>query len=223
MRKIHIYLIASLLVLVMSWEYQRNVAASILSQPATEASLNVAIPEEAIRLRILAQSDSPRDQWLKREVRDEVVAHITDWVQQLESMEEARLLVEQSLPRIEQLVQEVIKERGFTYTSTVEYGQISFPAKLYGNQFYPAGEYEGLLITIGAGQGDNWWCVLFPPLCFVDYGTGTAVETKEESKDQESAQEIETAQAKSSEDKKETVEVRFFFAELFGKIKNLFV
>jgi stage II sporulation protein R len=196
MKKMTVYLCMCLIILVMSWEYQRGVSASVM----TDTSV---IPEEAMRLRILANSDTPQDQWLKREIRDEVVQEITIWVEDLKNIDQAREEVQLSLDDIDKLVKEAIESRGFTYAAEVEYGEITFPSKLYGNKLYPAGQYEGLLITIGEGQGDNWWCVLFPPLCFVDFGTGAGEENGEETKSE--------------------VEVRFFLAEVFQKIKSIFV
>jgi stage II sporulation protein R len=105
-----------------------------------------------------------------------------------------------------------------TYGSQVEMGLIPFPTKLYGNRLYPAGDYEGLLITLGAGQGENWWCVLFPPLCFVDFGSGEALvdENESDAEDQNSS-------AQGQEEEQKEIEVRFFLVELFMKIKNYFI
>jgi stage II sporulation protein R len=214
-KKLGIYLLTSLLVLVISWEYQRSVAASLVST-ANLTGETESIPQEAIRLRILANSDSPRDQWLKREIRDEVVQHITKWVEGVETIDAARDEVRLSLVEIDTIVKEVIESRGFADTHTVEYGQIQFPSKLYGDKLYPAGEYEGLLITIGEGQGDNWWCVLFPPLCFVDFGTD---EVADPDKEAATTTEITTATTTNSESE---VEVRFFIVEIFEKIKKMF-
>lgn len=224
--RLTIYLITSLLVLVMSWEHQKYVAATVLSAQ----NQNIEIPEESMRLRILAHSDSVRDQWLKREVRDEIVQQITEWVEEVETLEEAREQVQLSLPEIEQIVGQTIQEHGFDYTFSVEYGQIAFPSKLYGNKLYPAGEYEGLLVKIGYAQGDNWWCVLFPPLCFVDFGTGEvqdpdqeAEETDELEKEEDQDQIQDQVQDKAEENVQDQIEVRFFLVELFTKIKNIFV
>jgi stage II sporulation protein R len=225
MRKLTIYLCTCALVLVMSWEYQRGVSASVV----TDTSV---IPEEAMRLRILANSDTAQDQWLKREIRDEVVQEITNRVIDLKDIDQAREKVQLSLDDIDKLVKEVIKSRGFTYSAEIEYGEITFPSKLYGNKLYPAGQYEGLLITIGAGQGDNWWCVLFPPLCFVDFGTGEAVNPDQAAQKKQSVAVSETASTTAEADiegkavavgeSDSDVEVRFFLVDIFQKIKALF-
>jgi stage II sporulation protein R len=209
MRKLLIYVCSISIVLMMSWEYQRSVAASIMTE-------SIAIPQDSIRLRVLAHSDTPQDQWLKREVRDVVVQQMSIWAEEAKNIDEARGHIESGLVDLNQLVQEEIRRRGFTYTSHVEYGQITFPSKLYGNQYYPAGEYEGLLITIGAGQGENWWCVLFPPLCFVDFGTGEVLDPEEVEKEQQ-----DESLAAPSETEGE-IEIKFFVLELLNKVKALF-
>ena len=135
----------------------------------------VVIPEEAIRLRILANSDSEEDQEIKRQIRDEVNANITNWVGELTSLEAARQVLKSKLPDIQQIAQQYVEEHGLQQEVKVEFGKASFPTKLYGQYLYPAGEYEAIVITLGEGSGANWWCVLFPPLCFLDFSNGTAV------------------------------------------------
>jgi stage II sporulation protein R len=139
------------------------------------------IPQRAIRLRILANSDSPQDQALKRHVRDAVIAEMDRWPSKPQSLEEARDRLQSERSRMEQLAENTLLAHGSDQPVKVEYGMVSFPTKLYGDQVYPAGEYEALLITIGEGKGDNWWCVLFPPLCFVDMSNGDAVPASEPS------------------------------------------
>ncbi|MDG4657636.1 stage II sporulation protein R [Ectobacillus antri] len=157
------------------------------------------IPNEAIRLRILANSDSNKDQALKRKVRDEVKAQIDGWVAELTSIEDARTIIQSRIPELEKTVAKVLKEEKSNQSYKVEFGkQVKFPTKQYGNFLYPAGEYEAVLVTLGAGEGANWWCVLFPPLCFLDFASGTAIkkqqvkeEPVEEEKVVEEVEEVE--------------------------------
>lgn len=153
--------------------------ATILSlyMPKNEATAQeeTVIPNEAIRLRILANSDSDEDQALKRKVRDAVNAEITQWVQDLTSLEEARNTIKSGLPEIQKIAEEVVAHENETQSVKVDFGKVDFPTKLYGQFLYPAGEYEAILITLGEGEGANWWCVLFPPLCFLDFSNGVAV------------------------------------------------
>lgn len=135
----------------------------------------VVIPNEAIRLRILANSNSEQDQEIKRIVRDRVNAQITEWVSTLTSMEAAREKIIANLDILEATAKEVLEENGVNQKVQIDFGEVDFPTKLYGNFLYPAGKYEAVLITLGEGTGANWWCVLFPPLCFLDFSSGTAV------------------------------------------------
>lgn len=139
------------------------------------AKEDVVIPNEAIRLRILANSDSKHDQQLKRKVRDAVNLEITKWVQDLTSIEEARTVIKGHLPEIQKIAEQVVADENETQAVTATFGKVQFPTKLYGQFLYPAGEYEAILITLGDGKGANWWCVLFPPLCFLDFSNGVAV------------------------------------------------
>ena len=153
--------------------------ATILSLyiPKNEATAKeeTIIPNEAIRLRILANSDSESDQELKRKVRDAVNQEITKWVEDLTSLEDARTVIQSHLPEIQQIAQQVVKEQKETQKVKAQFDLVQFPTKLYGQFLYPAGEYEAILITLGEGKGANWWCVLFPPLCFLDFSNGVAV------------------------------------------------
>lgn len=156
------YLLFALLLAMMSWEHQLE-AAEVGGGP---------IPEESIRLRIIANSDAIQDQWLKREVRDAIIAQVNLWVKEMPSIEQARAQVAARLPELEQLVAQTIQERGFHYGAEVLFGQVEFPTKRYGRYVYPAGKYEALLVKLGEAKGQNWWCVLFPPLCFIDISNG---------------------------------------------------
>ncbi|WP_077329357.1 stage II sporulation protein R [Virgibacillus siamensis] len=163
------------------------------------------IPDEAIRLRILANSDKPADQAVKRMVRDEVSNVISKWVKDITDINEARRMIEARIPEIKQIVDGVLKRENEQPIYDVKYGKkISFPAKLYGDYLYPAGKYEAVLITLGKGKGANWWCVLFPPLCFLDFSNGTSVAEAAPEKEQEELKE-----------KEEPVEVKFFLFEWF--------
>ncbi|HZG59022.1 MAG TPA: stage II sporulation protein R [Anoxybacillus sp.] len=153
----------------------------------TNAGRNEAavIPDEAIRLRILANSDSAKDQELKRKVRDAVNKEINKWVADLTSFAEAKAVIQSRIGDIEHIVAAVLEEENSRQTYKVEFGKVNFPTKLYGNYIYPAGQYEAILITLGKGEGANWWCVLFPPLCFLDFSNGEAVREQGEERKQE--------------------------------------
>ncbi|MFJ5623580.1 stage II sporulation protein R [Peribacillus loiseleuriae] len=179
-----------------------------LYMPKVEATVEATemIPDEAIRLRILANSDLEADQVVKRHIRDEVNKEITTWVEDLTSLDEARTIISSNIPQIQKIAERIIAEKGLNQAVTVKFGQAEFPTKLYGQYLYPAGEYEAIVITIGAGEGANWWCVLFPPLCFLDFSNGTAVsQTPFEEKEVEVQKPIEEKEETQSpvEEKKE--------------------
>ncbi|WP_028988370.1 stage II sporulation protein R [Thermicanus aegyptius] len=154
-----LYLFASFVVLILSWEEQLDAQA--------------VIPKQSIRLRILANSDDPIDQWIKRKVRDAVIDKVNGMAETLavENFNQAKETIRRHLPEIEGAVQDTLDRYGFSYSFDVFLGKVPFPSKVYGGHVYPAGTYEALRITLGKGEGQNWWCVLFPPLCFVDVTT----------------------------------------------------
>ncbi|MGG1675758.1 stage II sporulation protein R [Neobacillus sp. NRS-1170] len=163
-----------------------------LYMPKTEAAQkeSIVIPGEAIRLRILANSDFEKDQAIKRKVRDAVNAQITLWVQDLTSMEKARAVINAKLPEIQAIAEQVVREQNSDQSVKVEFGKVQFPTKLYGQFLYPAGEYQAILITLGKGEGANWWCVLYPPLCFLDFSNGIAVSKGFDEKERVEAQTV---------------------------------
>lgn len=180
----------------------------------TAAKDTIIIPKEAIRLRILANSDTPEDQALKRKVRDEVNKNITKWVKDIDSIKTARKVIKSHLPDLEQIAEKVVKEENSHQSVRVQFSRVQFPTKLYGQYLYPAGKYEAILITLGKGEGANWWCVLYPPLCFLDFSNGVAVspgideshrtkiETKSKSKEKPKADAEVNKDTEVKEDKK---------------------
>jgi len=169
--------------------------------PKNEVTANDAlvIPNDAIRLRILANSDSSKDQAIKRLIRDEVNKEITNWVSHLTSKEEAREVIKSGIPHIQRIAEQVMEEENVNQSVKVEFGVVDFPTKLYGQFLYPAGQYEAILITLGEGTGANWWCVLFPPLCFLDFSSGVAVS---EGFEEEEKQVAESKDEKKSDNEK---------------------
>ncbi|MBD5795925.1 stage II sporulation protein R [Bacillus pseudomycoides] len=171
-----------------------------------DAKGKTVIPKEAVRLRILANSDSKEDQALKRKVRDEVKMQIDGWVADLKSFEDARRVIQSHIPEIEKTVANTLKREGSKESFQVTFSKnIKFPTKVYGNFIYPAGEYEAVLISIGKGEGANWWCVLFPPMCFLDFSSGSAVKKEEHVVKAESMDEEERP-VKIQEEKEEVSE-----------------
>ncbi|MCT4593726.1 MAG: stage II sporulation protein R [Anaeromicrobium sp.] len=142
-----------------------------------------AYKNELIRFHVIANSDSPKDQALKLKVRDEVIKKLNPKFEKSKSLDESRDIIKKNIDIIEEVAGEVIASNGYNYEVKASLGEVNFPTKNYGSITLPAGEYEALRVVIGDGDGANWWCVLFPPLCFIDMENGLTDErTKEEMK-----------------------------------------
>ncbi len=123
--------------------------------------------DSVLRLHVIANSDSLTDQALKMEVKDQIVKTMQNDFGAAQSQQEARQLAVQNKAVLEEAARQVISDYGYSYPVQVEVGEYDFPTKTYGNFVLPQGSYEAVRVVIGAGQGQNWWCVLFPPLCLV--------------------------------------------------------
>lgn len=129
--------------------------------------------EKLIRFHVLANSDSPEDQELKLKVRDKVIESMSDKFKESKSIDETRAIVNENIESMTQVALEEIKENGKDYDVQIKLEPYNFPTKSYGNFTLPAGEYEAVRVLIGSAKGQNWWCVMFPPLCFVDAKSAT--------------------------------------------------
>ena len=135
-----------------------------------------ALADQVIRLHVIANSDADADQDLKRAVRDAILAEVTPLFEQVRTQGDARAAIAAATPQIQRAAERVIAANGKGYPVHIELGRFNFPAKAYGTLFLPAGEYTALRVLIGQAKGANWWCVLFPPLCFLDWNTGVVLE-----------------------------------------------
>lgn len=133
-----------------------------------ETDIQKGIAEQILRFHVIANSDSKEDQALKMEVKDEVVAYIGELLEDCEGLEETRECLSRHLLQIEETAEAVIESAGCSYPVSASMERTFFPRKTYGDLAFPAGEYEALRIEIGAAEGQNWWCVMYPSLCFVD-------------------------------------------------------
>lgn len=132
---------------------------------SASSSANKLIPDDAIRIRIIANSDKTSDQNTKASIRDDVAALIESWGAMPDTHDKARAFIRKRLPQIQELVDEKLRELGASYEGVVELAKVPFPEKAFDGETYAAGDYEALRVTLGEGSGANWWCVLFPPLC----------------------------------------------------------
>jgi stage II sporulation protein R len=168
--------------------------------------------DELIRFHVLANSDSEQDQALKRAVRDAILKDVSPRLAVSQSLDESRQILKQVRPDMESIGRSVVKMWGKDYSVLTEYGHSSFPTKSYGSLVLPAGDYEALRVVIGEGQGSNWWCVLFPPLCFIDIEQSTAVQV-----DGKQGIPIKNAIRQTERSTTGSPKVRFYFWEMINR------
>lgn len=143
-------------------------------------NLQQGISEEVVRLHVLANSDSEEDQALKLEVRDVVLETIEPLLANSQSKEETMYILSQNLEYIENEAQEYIYSQGYGYNVEVTITESYFPTKTYGEDIvFVNGYYDALKVEIGAAEGQNWWCCIFPPLCYMDASTDSEIAQEE--------------------------------------------
>lgn len=174
------------------------------------------IANGVFRLHVIANSDSPEDQNLKYIVRDELIKYMNTLAKDCTSKQEVIEIAQNNISNFENIAKKTIQDNGFNYNVTVEIGNFDFPTKTYGDITLPAGTYDSLKIKIGKSEGQNWWCVMFPPLCFVDVTTGIVPE--ESKKEMKEAMPEEEYSLISNTNNSE-VNFKFKLIEFFENIK----
>ena len=148
-----------------------------------------ALANKIIRFHVVANSDSTQDQLLKQQVRDEIIAYMEPLLEDSTSIEDTRYIIKESLPLIKEVVEEIVVKWDKDYDIYVTLDEANFPTKSYGDVVLPAGKYEACRVVIGEGKGENWWCVMFPPLCYLDASSGVVpLEGKEQLEEQLNAE-----------------------------------
>ena len=156
--------------------------------------------DKLIRFHVIANSDSEEDQNLKLKVRDAIINYLQPKLLESESIEESELIIKKEYDELEKISKNIILENGYDYDVKVGIDYSKFPTKQYSNVVLPAGEYKALRIIIGEGKGKNWWCVMFPPLCFIDVTKGQVAydETEKKMKDVLSEEEFKSVNKKEN-------------------------
>lgn len=131
--------------------------------------------EQIFRMHIRANSNEETDQNIKLVIRDEFVSYLTPKIENITTKEQAVKLVESEIKNLECIADNVLKKNGFTYKSKVKVCNEYFPERYYGDKQVKQGYYDALICELGEAKGNNWWCVVYPPLCFVDYNTSNDV------------------------------------------------
>jgi stage II sporulation protein R len=188
--------------------------------PGAEFWSSPDIAHKLIRFHVVGNSNSQSDQALKIAVRDAILVKVSPRLAKSRSLEESRLILKSLLPEMEGIARSIVQVWGKTQQIRSDCGRFQFPTKSYGSIVLPAGEYEAVRILIGKAEGANWWCVLFPPLCFVNIEQSTAipVDAKPAIPIQKSTlKEVEVSEAEEKVSKK-TKKIRFWFWEKIQKL-----
>ncbi len=171
------------------------------------------ISNSVFRLHVIANSDSDEDQALKYKVRDALLDYMNSLTVNCTSKDEAINIAREHSNDFKEIALQTINENGYAYDINVEIGNFDFPTKTYGDISLPAGNYDALKVEIGEAKGKNWWCVMFPPLCFIDISSGVVSEESKEYLENNMAEE-EYALVSSKSDL--GVQFKFKLLEFFG-------
>ena len=128
----------------------------------------LSIPDSSIRLRVIPNSNEPKDINIKEQVKDYLETDIYTLLKDTKDIESARTIINNNIPKIETNIDNIFKENNYSIPYKINFGSNYFPEKTYGGNTYEEGEYESLVIYIGESNGDNWWCVLFPNYCLIE-------------------------------------------------------
>lgn len=185
-------------------------------------SVQQDIASKIIRFHVIANSDSKSDQALKLKVRDKVLEYIQPKLKKSKSIEESRRIIKENDKQIIDIANKTIKDNGYSYTVKTTLSNENFPIKTYGNITLPQGKYEAYRIIIGEGKGQNWWCVMFPPLCFVDITKGEVSykETEAEMKMVLTPEEYKIVNNKTDKTKENGIQIKFKILEVLKDKKN---
>lgn len=176
------------------------------------------LSDSVFRLHIIANSDSSADQELKLKVRDKIIEYMNTLTSNSSDKKDVISIVNNHLDSFKEIALNTIKENGYNYDVNIEIGNFHFPTKSYGDISFPAGNYNALKIEIGDAIGQNWWCVLFPPLCFVNSSTGVVPDdSKNTLKENINSKSYEIiSEGNNSNDNTSDIKIKFKIIEFFN-------
>lgn len=187
----------------------------LFSAGSYSLAISSDLSQSVFRLHVLANSDSKEDQELKLKVRDNLLDFMNEICSNCSTKEEAMKIANENKDEFQKIAENTIKENGFNYSVKININNFYFPTKSYGDISLPAGYYDALRVEIGEAKGQNWWCVMFPSLCFIDVSSGivdkNAKENLEDNLEDESYEIISQNQEKSD------VKFKFKIIEFFAK------
>lgn len=179
-------------------------------------AVSADIADSVFRLHVIANSDTKEDQDLKYKVRDKIIEYMNSIAKDCTSKQEVISLANEHRKDFQEIAKQVILDNGYNYDVNIYIGKFDFPTKNYGDISFPAGTYDSLRIEIGQSSGQNWWCVMFPPLCFVDVTSGVVPEeSKSMIQDNLSQEEYNIISNQKSPD----IQVKFSLIEMFQNLK----
>ena len=174
--------------------------------------LQPSIASKILRFHVLANSDTICDQIVKEEVRDAVGIYLQPFLENADSLEETKKIVIEQMNAVIDVAEQTLRLHGYEYKVSARLANVVFPEKSYGDYTFPKGEYEALQIVIGEGKGQNWWCVLYPNMCF----KGSVIEVIEEEAS-EALREVLTPWEYADVFNSGKVKLRFKFLEYFSE------
>ena len=180
------------------------------------------LSDSVFRLHIIANSDSSADQELKLKVRDKIIEYMNTLTSNSSDKKDVISIVNNHLDSFKEIALNTIKENGYNYDVNIEIGNFHFPTKSYGDISFPASNYDALKIEIGDAIGQNWWCVLFPPLCFVNSSTGVVPDDSKNSlKENINSESYEIiSEGNNSNDNTSDIKIKFKIIEFFNNFSK---
>ena len=175
----------------------------------TASARQASIAGKILRLHVLANSDSKEDQALKLKVRDSILAYMALYAPDFSDVEEAKAWTAGHTDALRETAEAALRREGSSDSVALELTRCYFPVKTYGDLTFPKGEYEALQVKIGSAAGQNWWCVMYPPLCFTDASCGEFPETSREILEEQLTQEEYLSLRKDGGEEKKRPEIRF--------------
>lgn len=178
-------------------------------------SVNMGLASNMIRLHVVANSNSKNDQLLKLKVRDKVLEYTKVLLKDSTGVDDTQRIISKNIGNITNFIRSYMDENCIDYNVEVKLGEFPFPTKAYGDVVLPAGNYQALKVMIGKACGNNWWCVLFPPLCFVDVTHGVVTKDAKQKLKQELTKEEYDIITKANDDGNIPIKIKFKVVELF--------
>lgn len=179
------------------------------------------LSDSVFRLHIIANSDSSADQELKLKVRDKIIEYMNTLTSNSSDKKDVISIVNNHLDSFKEIALNTIKENGYNYDVNIEIGNFNFPTKTYGDISFPAGNYDALKIEIGDAIGQNWWCVLFPPLCFVNSSTGVVPDdSKNTLKENINSESYEIISEGNKSKNTSDIKIKFKIIEFFNNFRK---